>query len=176
MTLLFYPYVTHSYFEYGPCTGFPVGASTTPVQTINSPTGSGALPPFTVGDLEPATSYCVAVCIQDDTAGSGYICTDPQTFSTPKAPEVITLPATDVGVGNTSTLQGEYNSFVPGETLQYYHLVASCDTYNQSTEAMGNGTILNNPGNGTLPPATVGPLQAGVEYCTQVSREIIVMA
>ena len=115
----------------------------------------------------------MAVCIEDSTAGSGYICTGPQQFSTPKAPEVITLPAIDVGVGNMSTLNGEFNSFVPGETLQYYHLVAPCDTYNQSADAMGNGTIPNNPGNGTLPPATVGPLQAGVEYCTQVGRKAL---
>lgn len=165
-----------SFYQYGDCSGFPTGASTTPVQTINSPTGSGTLPSFAVGDLEPATTYCVAVCIQDDTAGSGYICTGPQTFSTPKAPEVITLPATNVGVDNTSTLQGEYNSFVVGETLQYYHLVAPCDTYNQSADAMGNGTIPSNPGNGTLPPSTVGPLQAGVDSCTQVGWRINIIS
>jgi hypothetical protein len=50
-----------------------------------------------VGDLEPATSYCVAVCIQDDTAGSGYICTGPQTLSTPAAPAVVTDPPYYIG-------------------------------------------------------------------------------
>jgi hypothetical protein len=50
-----------------------------------------------VGGLEPATEYCVSVCIQDDTAGSGYICTGPQSFSTPAPPVVETNPPYYVG-------------------------------------------------------------------------------
>ena len=86
-----------SYYLYGDCDGFPTGASSTPVQTITSVDGSGELPSFTVGDLEPNTTYCVSVCIQDDTAGSGYICTAPESFDTLKAPEVISNPPYDVG-------------------------------------------------------------------------------
>lgn len=162
-----------SFYQYGDCNGFPAGALTTPVQVTTSASGSGSLPPFTVGGLEPSTQYCVGVCMEDSTAQSGFICsTSAFTFGTPKAPETITLPATNVGVGNTSTLKGEFNSFVPGETLEYYHLLAPCVTYNQSAEAVGNGTIPNNPGNGTLPPSTVGPLQAGTEYCYKVFLKV----
>jgi hypothetical protein len=78
-----------SYYLYGDCSGFPTGASSTPVQTIINASANGTLPSFTVGDLQPSTTYCVSVCIQDDTAGSGYICTAPESFTTLKAPEVI---------------------------------------------------------------------------------------
>ncbi len=67
------------------------------MQTITSVDGSGELPSFTVGDLEPNTTYCVRLCMQDDTAGSGYICTSPESFGTLKAPEVISDSPYDVG-------------------------------------------------------------------------------
>ena len=67
------------------------------MQTTYTASGSGTLPSFTVGDLEPSTQYCVAVCIQDDTAGSGYICSTPTTFSTPAPPAVETNPPYYIG-------------------------------------------------------------------------------
>jgi hypothetical protein len=155
------------YYQWAPCSQYSANLSTSPVMVILNASDTGSLPPYTVGELEPSTTYCVSMCMQDDTAGSGFTCSTPTNFTTLKAPEVITLPATNVGVSNSSTLQGEYNSFIPGDTLMYYHLLAPCATYNDSVEIVGNGTILNSPGNGTLPAEVVGPLQAGLEYCTQ---------
>jgi hypothetical protein len=86
------------YYEYEPCaTAFSGASSTTPVGTVTNAPTNGTVPSATVGGLDPSTSYCVRLCMQDDTAGSGYICTAPESFGTLKAPEVISNPPYDVG-------------------------------------------------------------------------------
>jgi hypothetical protein len=86
------------YYQYGDCTGFPTGASTTPVATVSNAAANGTVPSATVGGLQPSTNYCARLCIQDDTAGSGYICTvPPQSFTTPAPPAVETNPPYYVG-------------------------------------------------------------------------------
>lgn len=161
------------YFEYGPgpCATFPnsnTSMAPTPPGFIQNASASGSIPPVTVGELEPQSELCARLCVEDETAGGGYICsTNPTPFSTPKAPEVFTDPATNVGEDGSATLHGSYDSFVPGETLTYYHLYAPCDTYNASQQQTPSGTIPNNPGNGTLPPVVVPGLTSEVEYCTQ---------
>ena len=87
------------YFEYGSCTGFPgADAVTTPVQYIYNASTNGSIPATTVGGLNPSTTYCMGMCLQDTTAGSGYSCTiSAFNFSTPKAPEVVSGPPTNIG-------------------------------------------------------------------------------
>lgn len=157
-----------TYFVYGPgpCNSFPNGnSSSTPLQTTASASINGTVPPVTVSDLEPIGSYCVSLCLQDDTAGSGFTCTAPTSFSTPKAPEVITDPPYNVGFQNGSTFIGSYNSFVSGHTLWAYYLYGECDTFPATAVGTYTETITAAPGNGTLSPVIITGLSPEQIYC-----------
>ena len=95
------------YYEYGPCSGFPTNGQTqtvpVPPGTVDGAAGAGSIPPATVGNLEPSTEYCVRVCMEDETAGGGYICSsNPTSFSTPAAPAVETDPPYYIGKSDQS--------------------------------------------------------------------------
>ena len=84
----------------GPCgaSDFPnANTSTTPVQYITDGSTSGSTMPVSIGGLEPLVEYCASLCLEDITAGSGYICTTPTSFKTVNPPTAVTEPATDVG-------------------------------------------------------------------------------
>lgn len=88
-----------SFYQVGECSGFPAGAFNTPVQVTTAANSSGTLPSYTLADLQPLTTYCVGICLQDDTSGSGFICsTDPTSFFTTRArQQVITDPPYNIG-------------------------------------------------------------------------------
>jgi hypothetical protein len=86
------------YYQYAPCATFPNGGSSTPTQTIVNASTSGTFPPISVGNLQPDTEYCVTLCIQDDTAGSGFICTPPNSFRTLEKPDVDTNEPYNTGL------------------------------------------------------------------------------
>ena len=159
------------YFEYGPCAGFPTNGQTilvpVPPGEVDGANSTGSIPSVTVGGLSPSTEYCVRVCMEDETAGSGYICSsNPTSFTTPKAPEVVTGPPYYIGYNNGSTLQGSYNSFVPGHNLTAYYLYGECATFPTTAQATANQSIVSTTGNGTLAPVAVTGLSADTLYCT----------
>ena len=83
------------FYEVGPCAGFPDNGQTqtvpVPPGSVAGASGSGSIPSVTLGTLAPSTEYCVRVCMEDSTAGSGYLCsTNPTSFTTPAAPAVET--------------------------------------------------------------------------------------
>ena len=74
-----------------------------PPGTVDGAAGAGSIPPATVGNLEPSTEYCVRVCMEDETAGGGYICSNnPTSFTTPAAPAVETDPPYYIGKSDQS--------------------------------------------------------------------------
>lgn len=54
-----------------------------------------------VGSLASSTDYCVILCLSDDTARSGYICTPPATFQTLAKPDVDTNEPYNTGTFST---------------------------------------------------------------------------
>ena len=87
------------YYEIEPCaTAFSGASFVTPVGTVGNAASNGTVPSVTVGVLEPSVNFCARLCLQDNTVGSGYICTASQSFDTPAAPAVETATPYNVGM------------------------------------------------------------------------------
>lgn len=76
---------------------------------------------------------------------------------------VVTAPATAVGFGNSSTMNGIYSSFPPGD-LVYWYLWETCDNFYTSPIQTANATFPS-AGTGSVPGYQLNGLSAETLYC-----------
>lgn len=77
---------------------------------------------------------------------------------------VMTAPATAVGFSSSSTMNGIYSFFPPGDVVYWYYW-NTCADYYTSPIRTGNGTFTSAGGNGSIPGYLLTGLANDTLYC-----------